>query len=156
MVLLSSTTTAEKRRSTRGGFTISACTTTVSSSSSTACRKVAHALLKCLCTAVSLTCTAPMAAVELSCSKLASGCCIQPKTSVCSKSAPVNLRTRWMAPVSLAKTLARSLRMRFRSEEHTSELQSQSNLVCRLLLEKKTYRDQAPLPRILRSEEHTS
>src|SRR2546430_6240725 len=31
-----------------------------------------------------------------------------------------------------------------RSEEHTSELQSQSNLVCRLLLEKKknsTYRD---------------
>src|SRR2546427_6000522 len=32
-----------------------------------------------------------------------------------------------------------------RSEEHTSELQSQSNLVCRLLLEKKkkkTYKDQ--------------
>src|SRR2546430_4932397 len=28
-------------------------------------------------------------------------------------------------------------RVRFRSEEHTSELQSQSNLVCRLLLEKK-------------------
>src|SRR2546430_8232297 len=28
---------------------------------------------------------------------------------------------------------------RFRSEEHTSELQSQSNLVCRLLLEKKKY-----------------
>src|SRR2546427_1637687 len=27
--------------------------------------------------------------------------------------------------------------MRSRSEEHTSELQSQSNLVCRLLLEKK-------------------
>src|SRR2546430_4063570 len=27
-----------------------------------------------------------------------------------------------------------------RSEEHTSELQSQSNLVCRLLLEKKTRR----------------
>src|SRR5438270_4951503 len=26
-----------------------------------------------------------------------------------------------------------------RSEEHTSELQSQSNLVCRLLLEKKNY-----------------
>src|SRR2546430_6499999 len=26
-----------------------------------------------------------------------------------------------------------------RSEEHTSELQSQSNLVCRLLLEKKKY-----------------
>src|SRR2546430_8018623 len=29
------------------------------------------------------------------------------------------------------------LRPDFRSEEHTSELQSQSNLVCRLLLEKK-------------------
>src|SRR2546430_8357571 len=28
----------------------------------------------------------------------------------------------------------------YRSEEHTSELQSQSNLVCRLLLEKKKYR----------------
>src|SRR2546427_2911169 len=28
---------------------------------------------------------------------------------------------------------------RSRSEEHTSELQSQSNLVCRLLLEKKKY-----------------
>src|SRR5688572_32031719 len=29
-----------------------------------------------------------------------------------------------------------------RSEEHTSELQSQSNLVCRLLLEKKKYKTQ--------------
>src|SRR2546430_5794473 len=29
---------------------------------------------------------------------------------------------------------------RERSEEHTSELQSQSNLVCRLLLEKKKYK----------------
>src|SRR2546430_8001928 len=31
-----------------------------------------------------------------------------------------------------------------RSEEHTSELQSQSNLVCRLLLEKKKKRSRAP------------
>src|SRR5688572_30881806 len=30
-----------------------------------------------------------------------------------------------------------AVRLRDRSEEHTSELQSQSNLVCRLLLEKK-------------------
>src|SRR2546430_10309020 len=30
-----------------------------------------------------------------------------------------------------------ALRSKVRSEEHTSELQSQSNLVCRLLLEKK-------------------
>src|SRR5256886_12861975 len=33
-----------------------------------------------------------------------------------------------------------------RSEEHTSELQSQSNLVCRLLLEKKNTLDSACLP----------
>src|SRR2546430_5834812 len=33
-----------------------------------------------------------------------------------------------------------TLRLVGRSEEHTSELQSQSNLVCRLLLEKKIYR----------------
>src|SRR2546430_3933642 len=31
-----------------------------------------------------------------------------------------------------------------RSEEHTSELQSQSNLVCRLLLEKKTHHHWLP------------
>src|SRR2546430_11429269 len=31
-----------------------------------------------------------------------------------------------------------------RSEEHTSELQSQSNLVCRLLLEKKTEHESVP------------
>src|SRR5688572_31890240 len=36
-------------------------------------------------------------------------------------------------------------RDRVRSEEHTSELQSQSNLVCRLLLEKKKQRQMAPL-----------
>src|SRR2546427_3092620 len=35
---------------------------------------------------------------------------------------------------------------RIRSEEHTSELQSQSNLVCRLLLEKKK-KDKNKLPR---------
>src|SRR2546430_5947171 len=33
---------------------------------------------------------------------------------------------------------ARVVYVLLRSEEHTSELQSQSNLVCRLLLEKKT------------------
>src|SRR2546430_12817691 len=32
---------------------------------------------------------------------------------------------------------ARTTKSKARSEEHTSELQSQSNLVCRLLLEKK-------------------
>src|SRR2546430_4056323 len=36
-----------------------------------------------------------------------------------------------------AAPLSKSGRDKSRSEEHTSELQSQSNLVCRLLLEKK-------------------
>src|SRR2546430_4993324 len=35
-----------------------------------------------------------------------------------------------------------------RSEEHTSELQSQSNLVCRLLLEKKKEQAQGVLARV--------
>src|SRR2546430_5604729 len=39
-------------------------------------------------------------------------------------------------PLLIGEILRRSER-RSRSEEHTSELQSQSNLVCRLLLEKK-------------------
>src|SRR5688572_31634752 len=42
-------------------------------------------------------------------------------------------------PFSVRELLARvrAVLRRMRSEEHTSELQSQSNLVCRLLLEKK-------------------
>src|SRR3989475_1507672 len=38
---------------------------------------------------------------------------------------------------------ARLARVLGRSEEHTSELQSQSNLVCRLLLEKKKIKSHA-------------
>src|SRR2546430_5294871 len=38
---------------------------------------------------------------------------------------------------SLANRIQQVLILKRRSEEHTSELQSQSNLVCRLLLEKK-------------------
>src|SRR5688572_32016737 len=34
-----------------------------------------------------------------------------------------------------------AMKSRLRSEEHTSELQSQSNLVCRLLLEKKNFNE---------------
>src|SRR5438477_9830568 len=37
-------------------------------------------------------------------------------------------------------TQSRGSALPFRSEEHTSELQSHVNLVCRLLLEKKKYR----------------
>src|SRR5688572_32031880 len=40
-------------------------------------------------------------------------------------------------PAGAEKALAGRVVERERSEEHTSELQSQSNLVCRLLLEKK-------------------
>src|SRR2546430_7970290 len=50
---------------------------------------------------------------------------------------------------------ARQGRGRHRSEEHTSELQSQSNLVCRLLLEKKKkhkyqFSDRAQIESLLR------
>src|SRR2546430_8232842 len=39
---------------------------------------------------------------------------------------------------------------RKRSEEHTSELQSQSNLVCRLLLEKKKTNSKYPIEQLNR------
>src|SRR5689334_23399873 len=53
---------------------------------------------------------------------------------------PISSRTRattgprWRFPSSIG---ARATGRRSRSEEHTSELQSQFHLVCRLLLEKK-------------------
>src|SRR2546427_8132706 len=43
-----------------------------------------------------------------------------------------------------------------RSEEHTSELQSQSNLVCRLLLEKKKTLHFIPHPPLSQMLTHTS
>src|SRR2546427_9561478 len=50
---------------------------------------------------------------------------------------------RWSSPTTRA-----------RSEEHTSELQSQSNLVCRLLLEKKKKRKHSTNRTIYQREEH--
>src|SRR2546430_10029504 len=47
----------------------------------------------------------------------------------------IHARSREMLDVLLAA--GADINARSRSEEHTSELQSQSNLVCRLLLEKK-------------------
>src|SRR5256886_12770165 len=44
----------------------------------------------------------------------------------------------WRRPIRSAWTIGLPFGTALRSEEHTSELQSQSNLVCRLLLEKKT------------------
>src|SRR2546430_11443959 len=48
----------------------------------------------------------------------------------------------WLAPLSVSQRIevlvgVIVLALLIRSEEHTSELQSQSNLVCRLLLDKK-------------------
>src|SRR5438270_3410713 len=51
---------------------------------------------------------------------------------VCSSPWPIPKRSLRILPSELATETSRP-----RSEEHTSELQSQSNLVCRLLLEKK-------------------
>src|SRR2546430_4067552 len=60
----------------------------------------------------------------------------------------------WLAPVNAVVALRGAAKKRMhihlhatgrhieRSEEHTSELQSQSNLVCRLLLEKKKKTEQ--------------
>src|SRR5260370_18077648 len=46
-------------------------------------------------------------------------------------------RSRWAAGFSPPAASGRRPRTSCRSEEHTSELQSHLNLVCRLLLEKK-------------------
>src|SRR2546430_9628507 len=50
-------------------------------------------------------------------------------------------RIEWQKPdgvdAEIADVVELGYQSRERSEEHTSELQSQSNLVCRLLLEKK-------------------
>src|SRR2546430_4734432 len=43
----------------------------------------------------------------------------------------------WLGEWDSSDNLMRAVLATPRSEEHTSELQSQSNLVCRLLLEKK-------------------
>src|SRR2546430_10157951 len=46
-------------------------------------------------------------------------------------------KSSWTRPAGIAATMDATRKCTKRSEEHTSELQSQSNLVCRLLLEKK-------------------
>src|SRR5260370_26633724 len=48
------------------------------------------------------------------------------------------------APRRRASSVRPAARRRPRSEEHTSELQSHLNLVCRLLLEKKNKKQQHP------------
>src|SRR5689334_24360330 len=53
------------------------------------------------------------------------------------ESSPDLIVLDWMLPGLSGLELCRRLRTGKRSEEHTSELQSQFHLVCRLLLEKK-------------------
>src|SRR5205807_7094162 len=50
---------------------------------------------------------------------------------------PVEDEIRVTGNVAVDETRLAYVQVRFRSEEHTSELQSPCNLVCRLLLEKK-------------------
>src|SRR2546430_11345117 len=57
---------------------------------------------------------------------------------------------------TVAHRRARRLRAVGRSEEHTSELQSQSNLVCRLLLEKKKKKNTRTAKHYIYKEENTS
>src|SRR5437773_7017858 len=55
-------------------------------------------------------------------------------------SAPSVSTNRWTllnAPTGLTATVVSATQINLRSEEHTSELQSHHDLVCRLLLEKK-------------------
>src|SRR2546427_7761342 len=62
---------------------------------------------------------------------------------------PARTRRSNGCPVWLSTFLQGENCVSIRSEEHTSELQSQSNLVCRLLLEKKkTVRFPAALNRL--------
>src|SRR5688572_32099086 len=86
------------------------------------------------------------------------GSTLFPYTTLFRSSMPVSSRgaaSRWQRTAMIAQSAARrsskfagkgasgwgrlpaNFDERRRSEEHTSELQSQSNLVCRLLLEKK-------------------
>src|SRR5688572_31103483 len=70
----------------------------------------------------------------------------------------VRLEPRFL-DARLAQGLAEEMRGKpdARSEEHTSELQSQSNLVCRLLLEKKKKkRHRRKIPRTGYSSTNTS
>src|SRR2546430_13564803 len=60
------------------------------------------------------------------------------------RSARSRLRCTWRSSARKACARWRSRTCPRRSEEHTSELQSQSNLVCRLLLEKKKKEQNIP------------
>src|ERR1022692_3399725 len=67
-------------------------------------------------------------------------------SDVCSS----DLSAPWRPAISAARSLPSAMSAIIRSEEHTSELQSPCNLVCRLLLEKKNFSRQALHSRRLR------
>src|SRR5438067_10705473 len=54
-----------------------------------------------------------------------------------SRGCPARCRPRRVRPCTARESYAPPARRPWRSEEHTSELQSRFDLVCRLLLEKK-------------------
>src|SRR2546427_8147085 len=70
----------------------------------------------------------------------------QPGTTLTARRTPESVEVLECAQVGLLHDILRVVVVPHRSEEHTSELQSQSNLVCRLLLEKKKkhFRPQTP------------
>src|SRR5205085_9941572 len=70
----------------------------------------------------------PSTPIRSSAGPPAAGCCTSDRSLSSGASGPGRSLPYWAAP---------SRSRPARSEEHTSELQSQSNLVCRLLLEKK-------------------
>src|SRR2546427_6982046 len=63
---------------------------------------------------------------------------------------------RQAAPCAGGRRACRQCRSVVRSEEHTSELQSQSNLVCRLLLEKKKKKGKFLKHRVQADPHHTA
>src|SRR2546430_7867359 len=77
-----------------------------------------------------------------------------PILGVVAEPAPAHALRNHVANVAIGAVTAQvdsedALEPHLRSEEHTSELQSQSNLVCRLLLEKKKHPLQATLALLL-------
>src|SRR2546421_2307833 len=63
--------------------------------------------------------------------------------SVASRQSPSLTAFRFRTGERIARSLNVNI-ARYRSEEHTSELQSRSDLVCRLLLEKKKEKTMGP------------
>src|SRR5256886_8784118 len=67
-------------------------------------------------------------------------CCASPiRDRTCSSTTPSTPRSTCLSTALDGCSSRTTAIQAMRSEEHTSELQSQSNIVCRLLLEKKKY-----------------